>query len=52
MFFFLCVTLFLKDTDVIIWDVINESGLYRLKGHKDAVTQALFLRERNLLVTR
>ncbi|KAM7318199.1 hypothetical protein ACRRTK_022936 [Alexandromys fortis] len=40
-----------KDTDVIIWDVINESGLYRLKGHKDAVTHALFLRERNLLVT-
>lgn len=41
-----------QDTDVIVWDVINESGLYRLRGHKDAVTQALFLKERNLLITR
>uniref|UniRef100_A0A5F8H4M2 WD repeat domain 3 n=1 Tax=Monodelphis domestica TaxID=13616 RepID=A0A5F8H4M2_MONDO len=40
-----------KDTDVIVWDVINESGLYRLKGHKDAITQVLFLREKNLLIT-
>lgn len=41
-----------QDTDVIVWDVINESGLYRLRGHKDAVTQVLFLKEKNLLVTR
>jgi U3 small nucleolar RNA-associated protein 12 len=41
-----------QDTDVIVWDVINECGLYRLKGHKDAVTQALFLKDKNLLVTR
>uniref|UniRef100_A0A8C9T7M5 WD repeat domain 3 n=1 Tax=Scleropages formosus TaxID=113540 RepID=A0A8C9T7M5_SCLFO len=39
------------DTDVIVWDLINECGLYRLKGHKDAVTQALFLKDKNLLVT-
>ncbi|MEE6527253.1 hypothetical protein FKM82_028505, partial [Ascaphus truei] len=39
------------DTVVIVWDVINESGLYRLKGHKDAVTQALFFKEKNLLIT-
>lgn len=42
----------LQDTDVIVWDVINECGLYRLKGHKDAITQVLFLKEKNLLVTR
>lgn len=41
-----------QDTDVIVWDVINESGLYRLRGHKDAVTRALFLKGRNLLITR
>lgn len=41
-----------QDTDVIVWDVINESGLYRLRGHKDEVTQALFLKDKNLLVTR
>lgn len=37
---------------MIVWDIINECGLYRLKGHKDIVTQALFLKDRNLLVTR
>ena len=28
-----------NDTCVIVWDVINESGLYRLKGHKGPVTR-------------
>jgi len=42
----------LQDTDVIVWDIINECGLYRLKGHKDAVTQVLFLENKNLLITR
>ena len=28
-----------KDTTVIVWDVVAESGVVRLKGHKDAVTQ-------------
>lgn len=37
---------------MIVWDVINECGLYRLKGHKDAITQALLLKNKNLLVTR
>lgn len=37
---------------MIVWDIINECGLYRLKGHKDIVTQALFLKDKNLLVTR
>jgi U3 small nucleolar RNA-associated protein 12 len=27
-----------KDTDLIIWDVVGEAGLYRLRGHKDQVT--------------
>ena len=27
-----------RDTDVILWDLITESGLYRLRGHKDGVT--------------
>lgn len=40
-----------QDTEVIVWDVINESGLYRLRGHKDVITQVLFLKEKNLLVT-
>ncbi|KAF7649870.1 hypothetical protein LDENG_00134890, partial [Lucifuga dentata] len=40
-----------SDTDVIVWDIINECGLYRLRGHKDVITQALFLKDKNLLVT-
>jgi WD40 repeat protein len=27
-----------KDTDLIVWDVLAETGLFRLKGHKDQVT--------------
>jgi U3 small nucleolar RNA-associated protein 12 len=27
-----------KDTDIILWDVLGETGLYRLRGHKDQVT--------------
>ena len=31
------------DTDIIIWDVVEETGLYRLKGHKDRINSLLFL---------
>ena len=27
-----------QDTDIIVWDVSAESGLYRLRGHQDQVT--------------
>jgi WD40 repeat protein len=27
-----------KDTDIVVWDVVGETGLYRLKGHRDQVT--------------
>jgi len=42
----------LQDTDVIVWDIVNESGLYRLKGHKGLITQAAFFKNRNILVSR
>ncbi|EPY49303.1 U3 snoRNA associted protein Dip2 [Schizosaccharomyces cryophilus OY26] len=35
-----------KDTDIILWDVVNETGLYRLRGHKDQVTKLIFLTPR------
>jgi WD40 repeat protein len=41
-----------QDTDVIVWDIVNESGLYRLKGHKGQITQAMFLKEKNVIVSR
>lgn len=31
------------DTDIIIWDAVEESGLYRLKGHKEKVNALIFL---------
>ncbi|EEB07217.2 U3 snoRNA associted protein Dip2 [Schizosaccharomyces japonicus yFS275] len=32
-----------KDTDIILWDVVGETGLYRLRGHKDQITEVRFL---------
>lgn len=26
-----------KDTEIIVWDVVGEAGLYSLRGHKDQV---------------
>lgn len=28
-----------KDTDVVVWDVAAEAGLYRLRGHRDQVRE-------------
>ncbi|OAP60348.1 hypothetical protein AYL99_05350 [Fonsecaea erecta] len=32
-----------KDTDIILWDLVAEVGLYRLRGHKDQITSLNFL---------
>lgn len=41
-----------KDTDLAIWDILSESGLFRLKGHKQAITKCAFMREHsNILVS-
>ena len=32
-----------RDTNVIVWDVIAEAGICRLRGHKDAVTDVCLL---------
>ena len=48
-----CTIVFLfQDTDVVVWDIINESGLYRLRGHKGMISQAQFLATKNILITR
>ena len=39
-----------RDTCVIIWDVINEAGLYRLQGHKGPVTNVAFMKSRSNVV--
>ncbi|KAF0691804.1 Aste57867_17075 [Aphanomyces stellatus] len=40
-----------RDTDIIVWDVVSQSGLYRLRGHKDAVTALTFLAKNKLVST-
>lgn len=32
-----------NDTDLIVWDVVAETGVYRLKGHKDQITCLRFI---------
>jgi U3 small nucleolar RNA-associated protein 12 len=32
-----------KDTDVIVWDVVGEMGLFRLRGHRDQITGLAFI---------
>ena len=32
-----------NDTDIVLWDLIAESGLFRLRGHKDKVTCLKFM---------
>lgn len=36
-----------RDTDVIVWDLVSQTGLFRLKGHKDAVTALRFIGARD-----
>jgi WD40 repeat protein len=40
-----------KDTDIIIWDVVGEAGLYRLLGHHDQVTGVAFIDSGKKLVS-
>lgn len=32
-----------KDTDIIIWDLVAETGVFKLRGHKDQVTGLHYL---------
>ncbi|SJX61232.1 related to DIP2-Dom34p-interacting protein [Sporisorium reilianum f. sp. reilianum] len=38
------------DTDIILWDLVAETGLYRLRGHRDAVTAIAFVRTPSTLL--
>ena len=37
-----------KDTDIIIWDLVAEVGLFKLRGHKDQITALQFLQPSNI----
>lgn len=32
-----------KDTDLIVWDLVAETGLFKLRGHKDQITAVAFI---------
>ena len=32
-----------RDTDIILWDLVAEVGLFKLRGHKDQITSLSFL---------
>ena len=32
-----------RDTDLILWDLVGEVGLFKLRGHKDEITSVNFL---------
>ena len=42
----------LQDNDVIIWDVVNECGQYKLSGHKAPITDCIVMTTSNVLITR
>ncbi|OLL22856.1 putative WD repeat-containing protein [Neolecta irregularis DAH-3] len=33
-----------KDTDLIVWDIISETGVCRLRGHRDQITGLAFIK--------
>ena len=41
-----------KDTHLIVWDVINEAGLFRLLGHKGPITHCVFMKNSNTVISR
>ncbi|CAI7722407.1 U3 small nucleolar RNA-associated protein 12, putative [Plasmodium vivax] len=39
-----------KDTNVIMWDVVNDQGLFKLEGHTNIVNDVEFLKRKNNFV--
>lgn len=35
-----------RDTDIIVWDLVGERGLFKLRGHKDQITGLSFVAPR------
>ncbi|KAK7017057.1 Dip2/Utp12 protein, partial [Halocaridina rubra] len=40
-----------EDGEIVVWDVVSERGIVRLKGHKGRVTRLHFLQHRNVVVS-
>ena len=40
-----------KDTEIVLWDVVGQAGLFRLKGHTGQVTDLAFVDRHHALVS-
>lgn len=40
-----------KDTDIVLWDLVDECGLFRLKGHKSPISNAIFMTKHNIIIS-
>lgn len=40
-----------QDTDIIVWDIVAETGICRLNGHKGVVTKLVFMKEQNIIIS-
>ena len=36
-----------NDTDLIVWDLVTDSGLFKLRGHKNGITDVKFLESKD-----
>jgi WD40 repeat protein len=41
-----------KDTDIVVWDLVGECGLFRLKGHKAPIAKVIFMNKKNVIISR
>ncbi|CAL4083170.1 unnamed protein product, partial [Meganyctiphanes norvegica] len=39
------------DGEIVIWDVVSERGMVRLRGHKGRITRLRFLKQRNVVAS-
>ncbi|KAI8435791.1 hypothetical protein MSG28_004019 [Choristoneura fumiferana] len=39
------------DTEVILWDVVSETGIARFSGHKGVITSVLFINGKNCVIS-
>lgn len=37
-----------RDTDIVVWDLVSEVGLFKLRGHKDQITGLQFIQSTSL----
>ncbi|ROT67348.1 hypothetical protein C7M84_014583 [Penaeus vannamei] len=40
-----------QDGEIVVWDVVSERGIVRLKGHQGKITRLRFLKDRSIVVS-